>query len=249
MKAVFGKIEKNEEGLMIMDWDRGRTIDVSASSGIAAQGFMQKVYMWMTMGLAIPGVVSLLVTSSPAMLSAFYGHGMGPMIVLILVEFGIVFFLSARVMTMNPSTAKALFFIYSAINGVTITMVLLLYTSESVATAFFVSAGLFASMSAYGSATKRDLTDFGSFLRMGLVGLVIAMIANMFLRSSTTSYVISGMAVIIFTGLAAYETNLLRKMAAEGHTSDNLAVLGAFWLYLDFINIFIHLLRLFGKRR
>jgi FtsH-binding integral membrane protein len=232
-----------------MDFNRGRTIDVTARGGIAAQGFIQRVYVWMTLGLAVTGVASFLVASSPEVLNALFGHGVGPMIVLILVEFGIVFFLSARVMTLNPSTASALFFIYSALNGVTLTPLLLAYTGESVTTTFFVTAGLFGAMSVYGSVTKRDLTDFGSFLHMGVAGLVIAMVVNMFLRNSTASYVISGMCVIIFTGLAAYDSHVLRRMAAEGRTSDNIAVLGALKLYMDFINIFIHMLMLFGKRR
>jgi FtsH-binding integral membrane protein len=244
------KLRDNEGADAKMEWNRERdVIDISSRTGLVAQGFMQRIYGWMTLGLLVTAGVSYLVTTSPALLGALFGGGIAPFMILVFAEFGIVVYLSARVHTMNPSTASVLFFIYSALNGVTLAPIFLIYTGESVATAFFVTAGLFGGMSAYGAMTKRDLTDFGSFLGMGVFGLLIAMLVNMFLRSEMTSYVISGLAVIIFTGLSAYDTWVLRRMAAEGRMTDNYAVLGALKLYLDFITIFVHLLRLFGKRR
>ena len=241
-------LEKNQFG-------GGTTIDAaSGRSETLAQGFMQKVYLWMMLGLAATAIVSYFTTTSEAMLSfLFVRYGMVPFFVLAIAEIGIVFYLSLRIAKLNPATASMLFFVYSALNGVTIAPILMIYTSASVATTFFVTAGMFGAMSVYGMTTKRDLTGFGSFLRMGLFGLIIAIVVNMFMRSDMISYVVSGMAIIIFTGLAAYDTNKLRKIGMEGgfgdDMRDNLAVLGALTLYLDFINLFIHLLRFMGKRR
>ena len=236
-----------------MDFEKDRIIDVSSRSDAMVQGFMQKVYLWMTMGLAVTGAASYFVTASPAVMGTLFGRSIVPLVIIAAVEIGIVFYLSARVMTLNPATASTLFFVYSALNGLTLAPIFLIYTSESVATTFFVTAGVFGSMSVYGYVTKRDLTDFGSFLRMGLWGIIIAMLVNMFVRSTKMGYVISGVAVVVFTGIAAYDTYKLRKIAAEGSfgddARDNLAVLGALTLYLDFVNLFLHLLRFMGKRR
>ena len=233
----------------------GGTVNtVSGRSEVLAQGFMQKVYLWMTMGLIATAAVSYFTTTSQAlMMFLFVTYGMVPFFILVAAEIGIVFYISLKVRTMNPSTASLLFFIYSALNGVTIAPVLMIYTEASVATTFFVTAGMFGSMSAYGAMTKRDLTNFGSFLRMGLWGLIIAMLVNMFMRNNMMSYVISGMAIIIFTGLTAYDTQKIRAIASESGISDdlrdNLAVVGALTLYLDFINLFLHLLKFMGKRK
>jgi FtsH-binding integral membrane protein len=230
----------------------GRRVDSTyGRSGVLAQGFMQKVYLWMTMGLAATAIVSFFTsTSQDLMMFLFVTHGMVPFGILVVAEIGIVMFLSFRVMKMNPVTASMLFFLYAALNGITIAPVLVSYTGASVATTFFVTAGMFGGMSAYGMVTKRDLTGFGSFLTMGLFGLLIAILVNLFLRNNMMSYVISGMAIIIFTGLAAYDTNKLRAIGESvGDTErDNLAVLGALTLYLDFINLCMHLLRFMGKR-
>ena len=243
-----------------MDWEKNHvagsgTIDAtSGRSEVLAQGFMQKVYMWMTLGLAMTAGVSYFTTTSRTLLEfLFVRNGMIPFFVIVAVEVGIVMFISLKVRTMNPATASMLFFIYSALNGITIAPILMIYTGASVATTFFVTAGMFGGMSAYGAVTKRDLTNFGSFLYMGLWGLVVAIIVNMFMRNEMASYVISGMAIIIFTGLAAYDTHKIRAIGAESDIGDdlrdNLAVLGALTLYLDFINLFIHLIKFMGKRR
>jgi len=232
----------------------GTVNTVSGRSDVLAQGFMQKVYLWMTLGLIATAAVSYFTTTSDAlMIFLFETYGMVPFFIIVAVEIGIIFYISLKVRTMNPATASMLFFIYSALNGVTIAPVLMYYTEASVATTFFVTAGMFGSMSAYGALTKRDLTNFGSFLRMGLWGLIIAILVNMFMRNNMVSYVISGMAIIIFTGLAAYDTQKIRAIGAESGISDdlrdNLAVVGALTLYLDFINLFLHLLKFMGKRK
>ena len=245
-----------------MDWERnydtaGRTIHtVSGRSDELTQVFMQKVYTWMTLGLFATAVVSYFTTTSEALLTfLFVKNGMFPFFAIAAIEIGIVFYLSSKIRSMDisPSTAIVLFFIYSALNGLTIAPVLMIYTKESVATTFFVTAGMFGGMSIYGTVTKRDLTELGSFLRMGVWGLLIALLVNLFMRNNTMSYAISGMAIIIFTGLTAYDTNKIRSIGAESGLSydqrDNLAVLGALVLYLDFINLFIHLLRFLAKRK
>jgi FtsH-binding integral membrane protein len=239
-----------------MDFDKDRTFDVDRTSlraGEISAGFMQKVYLWMMFGLAVTGAVAYYVMHSPSAIGMLFGNGMGVFIVLAVAEIGIVVYLSARVMKMNPSTASVLFFVYSALNGVTLAPLLYSYTGQSVSQAFFISAGLFGGMSAYGFVTKRDLSSWGSFLMMGLWGIIIASVVNIFIGSYKTELIISIIAVIVFTGLAAYDTFKLRRLAAEGgfgdEVRDNFAVLGALSLYLDFINIFIRLLFILGKRK
>jgi FtsH-binding integral membrane protein len=215
---------------------------------------MRRVYVWMMLGLVVTGCMAYFAVTSEAVFNAlFVSHGMVPFFVLCAVELGIVFFLSARVTSLAPATASALFFVYSGLNGLTVAPLLLIYAQESVAQAFFISAGLFGTMSVYGAVTKRDLTEFGDFLRMGLIGLLIAIVANIFIGGERMSMVISIMAVLIFTGLAAYDSFKWRGIAAaSGHGDEvmqSVAVVAALEMYLDFINIFIHLLRIMGKRR
>jgi FtsH-binding integral membrane protein len=237
-----------------MDIEREKYYTPEASHAAqAVSGFMRRVYVWMTLGLVVTGCVAYLAVNSYTVMNALFGSGMAPFIVLCVAELGIVFFLSARVTKLAPATASALFFVYSGLNGLTVAPLLLIYTQESVATAFFISAGLFGTMSVYGAVTKRDLTGFGDFLRMGLIGLLIAIVANIFIGGEKMSMVISIMAVLIFTGLAAFDTFKWRRVAAaSGHGDEvmqSVAVVAALEMYLDFINIFIHLLRIMGKRR
>jgi FtsH-binding integral membrane protein len=226
---------------------------VSQSDQYAAQGFMARVYRWMALGLLATAAVAYYTMHTESVMRAVFGNGAAPLIILIVAELGIVFYLSSRVMSINPSTAGVLFFVYAALNGLTIAPILFIYTRESVSSAFFTTAAMFGAMSVYGSVTKRDLSGWGGFLLMGLVGIIIASVVNMFLKDSRTDLVISIFAVFIFTGLTAYDTNKLRNMAASSGISEeglaSFAVFGALQLYLDFINIFIHLLRIFGKRR
>lgn len=223
--------------------------------------FMRGIYAWMGAGLALTAVLAWWVTNSEAALGMllnvnFAAGTQGTPYVLFglfLAELGIVFYLSARVMKMNPTTATVLFLVYSGLNGLTIAPILLMYTAQSVAATFFVAAGMFGAMSVYGLVTKKDLTSWGSLLFMGLIGMIIAMVVNMFLQSSMMSFVISGVGVVLFTGLTAYDTQKFKTMGqmmpGDAAVVRRGAILGALTLYLDFINLFLMLLRIMGDRR
>jgi len=224
--------------------------------------FMRGVYGWMSGGLALTALVSYIVINSQALMQMFFvvdpATGTASMstlvFILLFAELGIVFYLSARISTMNPATATGLFMLYSGLNGLTLTPILLAYTAESVASTFFISAGMFGAMSAYGLLTKKDLTSWGSLLFMGLIGIIIAMVVNMFMQSSAMAFAISAIGVIIFLGLTAYDTQKLKTMGENVPVGDTAAIrrgtiLGALTLYLDFINLFLMLLRLMGDRR
>jgi uncharacterized protein len=212
------------------------------------RAFMAGVYRWMTVGLAATALVAFAVASSPAALSFVFGSRL-VFFGLIIAELGLVITLSAAVNRLSAPVAGALFLAYSALNGVTLSAVLLMYTGTSVAGAFAATAGTFGAMSVYATVTRRDLSSWGSFLFMGLIGVVIASLVNLFLRSSMMSFVISCAGVVVFTGLAAYDTQKLRALAASGGGTGALAVNGALRLYLDFVNLFLSLLRLLGGRR
>lgn len=212
------------------------------------RGFMSAVYRWMTLGLGTTALVAAGVASSPAALQLVFGSRF-VFFGLVLAELGLVIALSAAVNKLSAAAAGGLFLLYSALNGVTLSAVLLLYTGTSVALAFLVTAGTFGAMSVFATVTKRDLSSWSSFLFMGLIGIVIASVVNLFLASSMMSFVISCAAVVVFTGLAAYDTQKLRVLARAGGATGAIAVNGALALYLDFVNLFLALLRLFGSRR
>jgi FtsH-binding integral membrane protein len=210
--------------------------------------FMASVYRWMTFGLGLTALVAFSVASSEEALRfivfnkfVFFG--------LILAELGLVVALSAAAARLSAATAGGLFLLYSALNGATLSVVLLAYTGASVALAFVSTAGTFLAMSVYATVTRKDLSSWGSFLFMGLIGVVIASLVNLFLHSSMMSFVISCMSVVVFTGLTAYDTQKLRVFARAGGAAGAMAVNGALALYLDFINLFLALLRLLGGRR
>ena len=214
---------------------------------IVIQKAMQQVYLWMTAGLMVTGAVATSLYNSGAVKSLG-----SMMIVLLLVQIGVVFFLSARINKMAPTTATILFLAYSALSGVTLTPIFYAYTLSSIGTTFFVTAGTFAPMALYGATTKRDLTGMGSMLMMALVGLVIASVVNIFLGSGLMSLVISAAGVLIFVGLTAYDVQSLTRMAQNVSTEDDthrFAIIGALKLYLDFINLFLFLLRFLGTGR
>lgn len=210
--------------------------------------FMAGVYRWMTLGLGVTALVAWAVASSEAALRFVVGNRL-VFFGLIVAELVLVVVLAARAARMSAAKAGGLFLLYSALNGATLSVVLLAYTGTSVALAFVCTAATFGAMSVYGTVTKRDLSSWRSFLFMGLIGVVIASVVNLFLRSSMMSFVISCAAVVVFTGLAAYDTQRLRAMARAGGGSEGLAVNGALALYLDFVNLFLALLRLLGGRR
>lgn len=216
------------------------------SEGLRA--YMLSVYNYMALGLGLTGGVALLVVSSPALLQAI----MPMMWLFILAPLGLVFFLSFRINAIQYSTAQTLFWVYAALNGVAFSVIFLAYTYESIARVFFITAGMFAAMSLYGYTTRRDLTAFGSFLFMGLIGIVIASVVNIFVASSMLQFIVSVIGVLIFTGLTAYDTQSIKEGYVSGSSAEvagKRAIFGALRLYLDFINLFLMLLRLLGDRR
>jgi FtsH-binding integral membrane protein len=221
----------------------------SADQVIIAQNtLIRQVYAWMGAGLAITAFLALVTLSSPTLLSAITGNRL-VFYGLILGELGLVFTLSGAIDRLSPTVATLLFIAYSALNGVTLSVVALVYTADSIASTFVTTAAMFGAMSAYGYMTRRDLSSWGSFLFMGLIGVVIASVVNIFVGSSAVSWIISGLGVIVFTGLTAYDTWKIKAMAAAGAGGRKPAILGALTLYLDFINLFLMLLRFTGQRR
>ena len=216
--------------------------------------FLAKVFNWMAIGLGITGLAAFLTANSQAMLQLVFGNRM-VLYGLIFAEIGMVFYLSARLQQLSSQAATGIFLIYSALNGVTLSSILLVYTMSSVAATFFVAAAMFGAMAVYGLVTKKDLSGLGSFMFMGLVGIMIASLVNIFLGSPMISWVVSGLGVIIFTGLTAYDVQKITQMGASGIMQDGeaaiqkVAVMGALALYLDFINLFLSLLQFLGDRR
>ncbi len=222
-----------------------RTADQHA---IAQTTLIRQVYAWMGGGLLVTALLAMVTLSSPAMLNAVFGNRL-VFYGLIIAEFGLVIAISAAINRLSEATAMLLFVLYAALNGVTMSVIFAIYTAESITSTFVITATTFGAMSAYGYLTKRDLTGWGSFLFMGLIGIVIASLVNIFTRSSAASWVISALGVIVFTGLTAYDTQKIKAMAAAGAEGRKPAILGALTLYLDFINLFLMLLRLLGSRR
>jgi len=214
--------------------------------------FLVRVYNWMGSGLALTGLVAWYVSQNETLVYAIIGN---PLIFfgLMIAELGAVFYLSARVMKMSATRATTVFLGYAVLNGLTLSVIFLAYTQASITKAFLVTAVMFGSMSLYGATTKKDLSAWGSFLFMGLIGLIAAMFINFFFQSSMMDFVISCIGVLIFTGLTAYDTqkilamNILGNEGTEEDTKE--AISGALRLYLDFINLFLMLLRLMGDRR
>jgi uncharacterized protein len=216
------------------------------------RAFLIKVYGWMTAGLMVTGIVSLFTFSSPGLLELIFSSRW-VYLGLLFGQLGLVIFLSARIERMSAATATTVFIAYSALTGLTLTVIFLAYTAESLATTFFVTAGTFGLMSAYGYFTRRDLTGFGGFLMMGLIGLVLASIVNIFFNNSTLYWITTYIGIFIFVGLTAYDTQKIRLMSAQGFSGEEGeqkgAIMGALRLYLDFINLFLLLLRLTGNNR
>jgi len=240
------------------------TISVKQARPEVQQKFMTGVYRWMVLALAISGIaayasayIPLVANADPmkpalALVDLIFSaaNGMG-MWVLIIAELVLVFTLSARIGKMSMNTAKLMFLAYSLVNGITLSVIFLVYTSTSISKVFLISALLFGSMSIYGTRTKNDLTAAGRYLMMAVFGLIIASIINILLKSGGLDWLISIIAVVVFTGLTAYDTQKLMRISQYNDGSENfqkVAIIGALQLYLDFINIFLHLLRLFGNR-
>jgi hypothetical protein len=230
------------------------TPDIPLSASLPVEervtAFLRSVYGWMCGGLVMTALTASFIAASPTLVRTiatnqlvFWG--------LVIAQLGIVFVLSARVQQLAASTASLLFVAYSALTGVTLSFVLLAYTGESVTTTFLITAGMFGGMAAYGTTTRRSLAGFGQFLFMGVIGIVLASIVGIFWHSDALQFVISCIGVLVFTGLAAYDAQRLRAMALSMPTgqSGSYAIVGALALYLDFINLFLFLLRFMGNRR
>lgn len=217
----------------------------------AFPALMRKVYTWMTLALVITGLTAYGVATSPALLAAIFGSRIA-FWGIVIAELALVFYVSARIQRLSLTAATAIFVLYSVLNGVTMASVFVIFTMTSVAHVFFITAGTFAAMSLIGYTTRTDLTKLGSLLLMGLVGLIIASVVNIFVASSGLSTILSYVGVLIFVGLTAYDTQKIKMMlltapdATEG--AQKLALMGALSLYLDFINLFLYLLQIFGKR-
>ncbi len=220
-----------------------------SNTGVAQ--LVKNVYMWMTLALGVTGVVALAVAGSEQLMLSLFSNS-AIFWVLLIAEIGLVFYISARIMKISFATATTLFMLYSVINGVVLSALFAMYTKASVASAFFVTAGTFGAMSLYGYFTKRDLSSIGNILFMALIGLIIATVVNIFFASDTLYWVITYAGVLIFVGLTIYDTQKIKRMLYGmeiNETSQKLALLGALTLYLDFINLFLYLLRILGDRR
>ncbi len=224
-----------------------RQWDVSAAFPI----LMRKVYLWMTLALVITGITAYGVANSPGILRAIYENQM-LFWILVIAEFGLVIGVSAAINRLSLTTATLMFILYSVINGALMSYIFLAYTASSIATVFFITAGTFGAMTLIGYTTKTDLSSMGKFLFMALVGLVIATLVNLFIKSDGLTMILSYVGVLVFVGLTAWDSQKIKQMLLQapdaGESAQKLALLGALTLYLDFINLFIYLLRIFGKR-
>ncbi len=229
-------------------YSRDRELEMSTAFPI----LMRKVYMWMTMALAITGITAYYVAHSETLLTAIFTN-QAVFWVLVIAELGLVIGLSAAINKLSLTTATLMFVLYSLINGATMSFIFLAYTASSVTNVFLITAGTFAAMAAFGYFTKVDLTSMGKILMMALIGIIIATIVNIFTKSEGLTVILNYVGVLVFVGLTAYDSQKIKQMlqmaldASEG--SQKIALLGALSLYLDFINLFLYLLRLFGSRR
>ncbi|UOQ76317.1 Bax inhibitor-1/YccA family protein [Hymenobacter sp. 5516J-16] len=229
------------------------TLRISAEDAARIQGaFMQQVYGWMAGALALTGGVAMLVASSEVALEFIFNH-IGVFLGLFLVEVLLVSFLSRKALEWSVGVTSGVFMAYAVVSGVTLSVIFLAYTMGSIASTFFITAGTFGVMSLYGYFTRTDLSRWGNILMMGLIGLILASVVNLFLHSEVLYWVATFVGVIVFVALIAYDTQKLKMLAFMGledeATDRKAAVLGALILYLDFINLFLLLLRIFGRRR
>ena len=214
------------------------------------RSYMLRVYNYMATGLGLTGLTAYFVAITPSLFNAIYGTPFYWIVAL--APLGFVFYLSARLHKISFAKAQTVFWIFSGVMGLSMAYIFIAFTGTSIARVFFITAGTFAGMSLYGYTTKKDLTGWGSFLFMGLIGIIIAMIVNIFLQSGMLSFIISCVGVLVFVGLTAYDTQRIKEMYyASDHPEiiGKKAIMGALKLYLDFINLFIMLLHLFGQRR
>ena len=223
-------------------------------AAVQVNSFVRSVYNWMCIGLAQTGFIAFYVSNNETLMRLVFGNRI-IFFGIIIAELALVFFIAGRINKMSAGTATGLFVLYAALNGVTLSFIFLAYTRSSIYSTFFICSASFLACSIYGWTTKRDLTSWGGFLMMGLIGIIIASLVNMFIRSSAMNMVVSYIGVLVFVGLTAYDTQKLKHMAltqpagVEGAVVRKGAILGALSLYLDFINLFLMLLRIFGQGR
>ena len=217
---------------------------------LAFPSLMRKVYLWMTLALIITGITAYGVATSPTLLQMIYGNRFA-IWGMIIVELALVFWISARIDRLSLTKATLLFILYSVINGATLSSIFFVYSPSAITKVFLITAATFGAMALYGYFTKSDLSSWGKVLMMAVVGLIIAMLVNMFIKSSMMDLIVSGIGVLVFTGLTAYDSQKIRQMLSMqtdmGEGAQKVALLGALSLYLDFINLFLYLLRLFGR--
>lgn len=228
------------------------TITVAQARQEASTIFLAKVFNWMAIGLGLTGVVAFFTAQSGLAMSII---GTPLFFILLIAELGLVFYLSARIDKIQATTATGLFLGYSVLNGLTLSTIFLAYTRASIGGTFLITAGMFGAMAIYGMVTKRDLSGMGSFLFMGLIGIILASIVNIFLNSSSLYWTISVIGVLVFVGLTAWDVQKIKLMGEQGIMEQGEsairkgAIIGALALYLDFINLFLMLLRFFGSSR
>lgn len=242
------KSDFNRYGDQVVQKDR---VKESAKINEGLRAYMLGVYNYMALGVALTGLVAFMAASSMTLMQAIYGSPVMSLVVAF-APLAFVLFLSFRINHMQASTAQAVFWVYAGVMGLSLSFIFLAYTGTSIARVFFITSGTFGAMSLYGYTTKKDLTGMGSFLFMGLIGIVIASLVNLFLASSAMSFVISVIGVLIFTGLTAYDTQQIKHEYFYGGSSEDMkkrSIMGALRLYLDFINLFLMLLRLLGDRK
>ena len=228
---------------------------MSGSESLSAFGsLMRRVYLWMALGLGMTALTALFVVNTPQLVMAIFGSQI-LFWVLIFGELGLVLWLTAAASRLNFSTMGMLFALYCVLNGATLSVIFLVYEIGSIAQCFFITAGTFGAMSLVGYFTKRDLSSIGRILIMALIGVIIATVVNLFMRNSALDMIINYAGVLIFVGLTAYDTQKIKNMLleaeqqADGNTLGKIALLGSLSLYLDFVNLFLYLLRIFGRRR
>jgi uncharacterized protein len=229
-----------------------RSADTQVGIDVGLREYMLRVYNYMASGLALTGIVAYVAAAGGA--NSFIAHiyNTPVMWLVVLAPLGLVMLMSFGIQRMKASTAQMVFWLYSGLMGLSLSTIFLVYTGTSIARVFFITAGTFAGMSLYGYTTQRDLSQFGSFLFMGLIGIVIAGLVNIFIGSTALQFAISVIGVLVFVGLTAYDTQQIKEMYYQGddyETGSKKAIMGALRLYLDFINLFMLLMQLFGTRR
>ena len=232
-----------------MSWNQSSSLSADVRD-VRVTAFLSRVYGWMFLGLLITSGTALVVASSPLLIETLILNRI-LFWILLFAQLGLVFYLAARVEKMAPATAAILFLLYSALVGITSSVILLIYTGASIVSTFVITAGMFGALAVFGTLTKRSLAGVGQFMFMGLIGLILASIVGLFWHSDALQFVISVVGVVVFTGLTAWDAQRLKQMAValpDGRVGA-FAVVGALALYLDFINLFFFLLRLFGGRR